>query len=107
LRDIEDCLAANQVKWFRMGLGSSPARSTPSDALNQRDWRIYHAPALRPIAHARALYADEPASLDLDAGVYSGSAIQAPFPAVCKGHSLEENATGGLWFWGTTTVKPL
>ena len=71
LRDIEACLAANQAKLFHMGLGSTPARSTLSDALNQRDWRIYQALALRLIARARALYADEPARLDIDAAVYA------------------------------------
>lgn len=49
LRDIEACLAANQAKLFHMGLGSTPARSTLSDALNQRDWRIDQALALRLI----------------------------------------------------------
>ena len=71
LRDIEACLAANQAKLFHMGMGSTPARSTLSDALNQRDWQIYHALALRLIARARALYADEPALLELDAAVYA------------------------------------
>ena len=71
LRDIEACLAANQAKLFHMGLGLTPARSTLSDALNQRDWRIYQALALRLIARARALYADEPALLNLDAAVYA------------------------------------
>ena len=61
LRDIEACLAANQAKLFHMGLKALPARSTLSDALNQRDWRIYHALAQRLIARARALYAQEPA----------------------------------------------
>jgi len=71
LRDIEACLDANQSKLFHMGLGCSPARSTLADALNQRDWRIYHALALRLIARARTLYADEPALFDLDAAVYA------------------------------------
>ena len=71
LRDIEACLAANQAKLFHMGLSSSRARSTLSYALNQRDWRIYHALALRLIARARGLYGDEPALLDLDAAVYA------------------------------------
>ena len=43
LRDIEICLASNQSKLFHMGLSGIPARSTLSDALNQRDWQIYHA----------------------------------------------------------------
>ena len=71
LRDIEACLAANQTKLFHMGIKSPPARSTLADALNLRDWRIYHALAQRLIAHARALYAEEPALLGLDADVYA------------------------------------
>ena len=49
LRDIEACLAANQTKLFHMGIKSPPARSTLADALNLRDWRIYHALAQRLI----------------------------------------------------------
>ena len=71
LRDIEACLAANQGKLFHMGLKVAPARSTLSDALNQRDWRIYHALAQRLIVRARSLYAQEPAMLELDASVYA------------------------------------
>jgi hypothetical protein len=71
LRDIEACLAANRAKLFHMGLKAPPARSTLSDALNQRDWRIYHALAQRLIARARALYAQEPSVLELDASVYA------------------------------------
>jgi Domain of unknown function (DUF4372) len=71
LRDIESCLAANQGKLFHMGLKVSPARSTLSDALNQRDWRIYHALAQRLIVRARSLYAQEPSVLELDASVYA------------------------------------
>ena len=70
LRDIEACLAANQGKLFHMGLKAPPARSTLSDALNQRDWRIYHALAQRLIVRARALYAQDPI-LELDASVYA------------------------------------
>jgi hypothetical protein len=71
LRDIEACLAANSPKLFHMGLRSAPARSTLSDALNSRDWRIYQALALRLIAHARELYADERVLADLDSAVYA------------------------------------
>ena len=71
LRDIEVCLAANQAKLFHMGLKGSPARSTLADALNLRDWRIYHALAQRLIARARSLYASELGVLDLDASVYA------------------------------------
>ena len=71
LRDIEACLTANQAKLFHMGLKGAPARSTLSDALNLRDWRIYHALAMRLIARARELYAKEPLGIDLDATVYA------------------------------------
>jgi hypothetical protein len=71
LRDIEVCLTANQAKLFHMGLKASPARSTLADALNLRDWRIYHALAQRLIVRARSLYASEPGVLDLDASVYA------------------------------------
>ena len=71
LRDIEVCLTANQSKLFHMGLKAPPARSTLSDALNQRDWRIYHALAQRLIVRARALYAQEPSVLEIDASVYA------------------------------------
>jgi hypothetical protein len=71
LRDIEVCLTSNQSKLFHMGLKNVPARSTLADALNLRDWRIYHALAMRLIARARELYVKEPMSVDLDATVYA------------------------------------
>jgi len=71
LRDIESCLAANRSKLFHMGMGGAPARSTLADALNGRDWRIYHALAMRLIERARKLYASEPSVLNLDATVYA------------------------------------
>jgi hypothetical protein len=71
LRDIEVCLEANHCKLFHMGVAAPPARSTLADALNLRDWRIYHALALRPIARARVLYAQDPSVLGLDASVYA------------------------------------
>jgi Domain of unknown function (DUF4372)/Transposase DDE domain len=71
LRDIEACLAANQTKLFHMGMKALPARSTLADALERRDWRIYHALAQRLIARAKALYAQDPSVLELDASVYA------------------------------------
>ena len=71
LRDIEVCLTANQAKIFHMGLKGIPARSTLSDALNLRDWHIYHALAMQLIARARALYTKEPTGLTIDATVYA------------------------------------
>jgi IS4 transposase len=54
-----------------MGLSVIPARSTLSGALNQRDWNIYHALAMRLILRARDLYAKEPTGLELDATVFA------------------------------------
>src|SRR3989304_7696708 len=71
LRDIEVCLTSNQSKLFHMGLSGVPARSTLSDALNLRDWRIYHALAMRLIVRARDLYAKEPTGMEFDATVYA------------------------------------
>ena len=71
LRDIEVCLTANQAKLFHMGIKGVPARSTLADALNLRDWRIYHALAMRLMARARDLYAKESLNIDLDATVYA------------------------------------
>jgi hypothetical protein len=71
LRDIEVCLTANQAKLFHMGMKGVPARSTLSDALNLRDWRIYHALAMRLIQRARSLYAKDALNIDLDATVYA------------------------------------
>ena len=71
LRDIEVCLGANHAKLFHMGIKNVPARSTLADALNQRDWQIYQALAMRLIARARTLYANEPSAAGLDATVYA------------------------------------
>ena len=71
LRDIEVCLSANRAKLFHMGLKNVPARSTLSDALNTRDWRIYHDLAIRLITRARSLYAKDALEIDLDATVYA------------------------------------
>jgi hypothetical protein len=54
-----------------MGMKGVPARSTLSDALNLRDWRIYHALAMRLIQRARSLYAKDSLNIDLDATVYA------------------------------------
>ena len=71
LRDIEVCLTANQGKLFHMGMKGVPARCTLSDALNLRDWRIYHALAMRLILRARDLYASDSLDIGLDSTVYA------------------------------------
>lgn len=71
LRDIEICLMAHQNKLFHMGIKNVPSRSTLSDALNGRNWQMYHELAMKLIARARRLYAKESINLDLDATVYA------------------------------------
>jgi hypothetical protein len=71
LREIEVCLTANQAKLFHMGMKGVPARSMLSDALNLRDWRIYHALAMRLIQRARSLYTKDSLNIDLDDTVYA------------------------------------
>jgi hypothetical protein len=82
LRDIEVCLTANHTKLFHMGMRGVPARSTLSDALNLRDWRIYHSLAMRLIQRARSLYAKDALNIDLDATVY---ALDATTIDLCLG----------------------
>ncbi len=71
LRDIEACLTTHQKKLFHMGIKNIPARSTLADALNNRDWRIYHELAIRLIDRARKLYGKEKNNIDLDATIYA------------------------------------
>ena len=71
LRDIKICLRANQAKLFHKGLSGAPARSTLPDALNDRDWRIYHGLAMRLMVRVRELYAKDPLGIDLDVAVYA------------------------------------
>ena len=71
LRDIEACLGTHHRKLFHMGLKNIPARSTLADALNKRDWRIYHELAMRLISYARELYVEETLNIELDKTVYA------------------------------------
>ena len=54
-----------------MGLKNIPARSTLADALNNRDWRIYHELAMRLVSRARKLYEKEKNNIELDATIYA------------------------------------
>ncbi len=71
LRDIEICLTANHQKLFHMGIKNIPARSTLADALNNRDWCIFHELAMRLIARARDLYAKDKLDLEINATIYA------------------------------------
>ena len=71
LRDIEACLRAQQSKLCHMGIQSRISRSTPADANEVRDWRIYADLAQSLIGIARRLYAEEPFGADLKETVYA------------------------------------
>src|SRR5699024_3070648 len=71
LREVEVCLSAQAGKLYHMGLRQPPARSTLSDALARRDWRIYYELAQRLITRARKLYAQDPLGVALDDTVYA------------------------------------
>lgn len=59
LRDIVICLEAQGKKLYHLGFKQAVARSTLSDANQQRDWRIYADFSQVLIKEAVALYADE------------------------------------------------
>jgi len=71
LRDIEACLRAVQPKLYHVGIRARVARSTLADANETRDWRIYADFANGLIRTARALYVDDPMSVDLADTVYA------------------------------------
>jgi hypothetical protein len=71
LRDIEVCLSAQAGKLYHMGLPSRVARATLADANERRDWRLFADFAQRLMARARALYATERFSIDLERSVYA------------------------------------
>src|SRR5699024_1228511 len=58
-------------KLYHMGLRQPPARSTMSDALARRDWRIYYELAQRLMLRARKLYAQDPLGVALADTVYA------------------------------------
>jgi hypothetical protein len=71
LRDIEACLNAQREKLYHMGIRGTVARSTLADANEQRDWRIYADLAQVLIGIARALYVEDPFTLELDHTAYA------------------------------------
>ena len=60
LRDIVTCLRGQSSKLYHLGIRGRVARSTPADANEARDWRIYAEFAQHLIRIARRLYVDEP-----------------------------------------------
>lgn len=85
LRDIEACLGALPDKLYHLGFRSgSVSRSTPADANEKRDWRIYADFAQRLVQVARRLYIDEPLGLDeLDEREHTVYALDATTIDLC------------------------
>ncbi len=71
LRDIEACLRALGIKLYHLGIRGKVSRSTPADANNTRDWKIYAEFAQVVIAVARKLYAGEKFGGELKDTVYA------------------------------------
>jgi NAD(P)-dependent dehydrogenase (short-subunit alcohol dehydrogenase family) len=72
LRDIEASLSANASKLYAMGFRSAVRRSTPADANESRDWRIWCDLAAVLIRRARKLYlGDSVLGVELDNTVYA------------------------------------
>ena len=71
LRDIEACLKARADQLYHLGLRGPVRRSTLSDALATRDWRIFADLGQGLIQQARKLYHNEPEVLDLEQSVYA------------------------------------
>ena len=71
LRDIETCLRAQSTKLYHLGIRGRIARSPLADANEKRPWPISRDRALRLIAVARRLYADEPVGVELAHTAYA------------------------------------
>ena len=71
LRDIEACLRAMGAKLYHMGIRGKISRTTLADANESRDWRIYADFAMKLIAIARPMYANESLGFDLDHSLYA------------------------------------
>lgn len=71
LRDIVVCLGAQRRKLYHLGFRSVVRLPTLARANERRDWRIYRDYALRLIAEARRLYAnDKTCALEIAGAVY-------------------------------------
>jgi hypothetical protein len=71
LRDVETCLRSRPGQLYHLGIRGAVSRSVLADANRERDWRIYHDLAQLLIRRARALYANDPISLELNETVYA------------------------------------
>lgn len=71
LRDIVNCLGAQQSKLYHLGFRSRITRSTLSYANNTRDFRIYADLAAVLLKTAKELYHDEPFGIEIENAVYA------------------------------------
>ena len=71
LRDIVNCLGAQQSRLYHLGFRSRITRSTLSYANNTRDFRIYADLAAVLLKTAKELYHDEPLGVQIENAVYA------------------------------------
>ncbi len=71
LRDIVNCLGAQESKLYHLGFRSRITRSTLSYANNTRDFRIYADLAAVLLKTAKELYHDEPLGIEIENAVYA------------------------------------
>jgi hypothetical protein len=71
LRDIESCLRALQSRLYHMGFRGKVSRSTPADANESHDWRIFADFAQGLIATARPLHPCDLMGVDLHQSLYA------------------------------------
>jgi hypothetical protein len=103
LRDIEACLRSVPGKLYHLGFRGHIARSTPAEANENRDWRIYADFAQALIHIARPMYAADPSGVDLEATVYAldstsrarcASMAVVRCPVIVEGIPEHRHATG-------------
>ena len=71
LRDIVNCLSAQQSKLYHVGFRGRIKRSTLSYANNTRDFRIYADFASVLLRMAKELYHDEPFGVEIESAAYA------------------------------------
>ena len=76
LRDIKACLRSMSGKLYHMGFRSRIARSTPADANETHDRRVFADSAQHLIGVARPLRVEDPIGVDLDHSFYALDSIQ-------------------------------
>jgi hypothetical protein len=71
LRDIETCLNSHRDKLYHVGFRGAVSRTTPADANERRDYRIFEDFGHVLIGIAQGLYRDEPVAVELKQPLYA------------------------------------